>query len=92
MAKKDDIDLQTFQIFQDEETETVPLDDPINPQKKKSGFGGLMQKMREKKPVVENLSVKTPAQKPKNSVKEIVVGLSVGLIFILIVIAIDQLT
>jgi hypothetical protein len=94
MAKKNDVDLQTFQIYQDEETHDHPPEEAA-PKKKK--FGISFKKKEKAENAIDN--EKDADDHPSDSVsvnsggnaKQILIGLALGIAIVALVVIVDKL-
>ncbi len=97
MAKNDDLDMQTFQIYQDEETDMTTLVSEQKEQPKQGGVKGMFSSFKKKKtgeiPKRENtpaIEASESKSKPKvakaplpDSLKGILIGVALIVLFIL---------
>ncbi len=95
MGKKNDLDLQTFQIYQDEETTTPPSEDTTQ-KKKKFNMPSFKKKDKASNSVdAESNTDEHPSDSisvnKSGNLASIVKGLGLGLAIVLIIIIIDQL-
>lgn len=98
MGKNNDLDMQTFQIYQDEETDMPDLGDKEKePPKKGGGLKGVFAKFKKNK-------IEQPKTQPKNIVvtkekvkaqnssnNEVIKGVAIGLLIMALVIVLDIL-
>ncbi len=85
MAKKSDLDMQTFQIYQDEETNEPPIESKEDQKKKKFDFS-----FKKNKPHPDAVdSDDDEDEKPKGGMSDIVKGIALGVIIIAIFVVID---
>lgn len=95
MGKKNDLDLQTFQIYQDEETTTPPSEENIQ-KKKKFSMPSFAKKAKGSNSVdAENNTDEHPSDSvsvnKSGNVKTILKGIGIGFAIVLIIVLADQL-
>jgi hypothetical protein len=81
MGQKDDLDMQTFQIYQDDDSVPVPMDEVKEQPKKKMGFGGF----KKSEPNGSG------AVKSGSNNGELIKGVAIGVGLVVLFIVIDQL-
>lgn len=96
MPKKNNLDIQTFQIFQDEETNSHPSEEDA-PKKKKFGMPSFRKKEKLENSVDDDASDDHNAPSDAISINTgsnkdtIIKGSAIGVAIIVLVVIIDQL-
>ena len=92
MGKKNDLDLQTFQIYQDEETTTPPPDENVQKKKKFS-----MPSFKKKEKASNSVDAESDQDiHPSDSVsvnkkdQTVVKGIAIGIAILVLIVAFDQ--
>lgn len=95
MGKKNDLDLQTFQIYQDEETTTPPPEENVQ-KKKKFNMLSFSKKAKTSNSVDseshtdEHPSDSVSVNKSGNN-QAVIKGIGIGLTILILIILVDQL-
>lgn len=93
MGKNNDLDMQTFQIYQEEETDMAEMVEPV---KKPTGIKGVFANMKKKKTgerPQKNTTVSSSKEESSSSggMSDVTKGVLIGLVVVVLVIVLDVL-
>ncbi len=94
MGKNNDLDMQTFQIYQDEETDMAEMVEPV---KKPTGIKGVLANMKKKKTgerPQKTATITMPGEDEagaKKGMSDVTKGIAIGLVVVVLVIILDVL-
>jgi hypothetical protein len=95
MGKKNDLDLQTFQIYQDEETTTPPPEENIQKKKKFSMLSFSKKEKASNSVDAESNTDEHPSDSvsinKSSNIIAILKGMGIGLAVVLLIVIADQL-
>lgn len=83
MNDKSDLDMQTFQIYQEEDSVEVEKSEPATKPKKKFGFNFKKDN--------KEASYSESSEDSEYSKKDIIKGVAIGLVVLIVLIVVDQL-